>query len=155
MRSVLLKTLDQLSLHTAIGWDIDGTLYRGPASRVLQAFIRKHPDIRHSIVTHRTGAEGDVFADLARYRYGLNRTHFYDVHMCPTDLWWENNEIEMARLNRIYAGPVLPIEIEYAEWKPKICAENGLTALVDDRVSMFAEPCKQYGIELFDPEELA
>lgn len=145
--------LQDLARHQHIGWDIDETLYLGPSSLILHSFIKEHPEIEHSVVTHRTYGYGYVFEDLARYKRSLKPKHFLRVHMYDDDRWDEYHEVSIARIRRIYNGPLLPIEIHYAEWKPRTCLEYGMTALVDDRIDLLAIPCQQLGIELYDPRD--
>ena len=42
--------LNRLSNYKAIAWDFDATLVDGPASELLQYFIKNHPEIDSMIV---------------------------------------------------------------------------------------------------------
>lgn len=143
-----------LARHTGIGWDVDKTLINDPASETLQEFIKNHPRNKNCIVTYRThGLVSMIFPDLSLYPAKLKRSNFSAVFSVNQDLWIKFKEDEHRRKYEGFNGPLTETEIEYIEWKPKICHENGLTALVDDRIDLLTIPCRKYGIELYNPKD--
>lgn len=144
----------ELLRHKAIAWDLDETLIDHPASYFLQEFINLNPQIEHSIVTFRThGMENDIWQDIASYPHSPLPSAFKRVFHPSNKIFSDYQILSTARADGLLTGPLMRGEIDFLEWKGKICADNGLSVLVDDRTNFVEIGCKKYGIVLFHPDE--
>ncbi len=138
----------KLATHMDIGWDLDGTLLNHAAAPALHRFIRATPRIRHVLITFRTRRRDvEPWAELAAYRDGPQRESFHAL------VFLDEAEAEgVARIERgRRVGWWRGEDARHAEWKGRVCAKHGLTALVDDKTHMVAAGCRRYRIELFHP----
>ena len=140
------QTLERLSAHDNIAWDIDKTLINNPNQELFYEFIKNNPQKRHVIVTYRTGEMvKNIFNELTE----LTKDHFDDILGVPEELYYDRKEAESL----IQAGNVTPELLKdvstYRTWKGAICKKHGLTILVDDDRENAENGCKLHGIEFF------
>ena len=148
------KPYARLRQHRAIAWDFDYTLDDHPASPNLHAFILAHPHIRHVIVTFRShGEQKYVWEELADYPDAPTESCFDGVVNISDDAHVAYHEAAWQRTRLQHRGPLTAAEIEYLEWKGRVCAEHGLTALIDDMTDLVSRGCSKHGIELLHPDE--
>ncbi len=141
----------KLATHMDIGWDLDGTLLNHAAAPALHRFIQATPRTRHVLITFRTRRRDvEPWAELAAYRNGPKRDLFKALVFLD-----EAAAEGVARIERgsrpAWWRPAA--DAKHMEWKGRVCAQHGLTALVDDKTRMVAPGCRRYGIELFHPED--
>lgn len=145
-----------LRRHHGIAWDFDETLVDHPASIRLQAFIVANPQIHHVIVTFRShGMERRVWDDLARYPDAPTEAAFagmINISNRAYEAFSRDNDARVDGLKPL-TGPLTPAELYYVNWKGRMAAQHGLTALVDDRTEQVAAGCQTYGITLFHPAD--
>lgn len=141
--------------HRSIGWDFDGTLFVDhhgkphPNMVAMHKFILANPQIKHYIVTFRThGWQNRVFHDLAAFKSAPPPSAFEGVLNCP-DETWEGAQ----RAKRIPGSLITDIE-SYLDWKGEICAEHGITVLIDDLPDMVQSGCIKHGIVYLHPDDL-
>ncbi len=148
-------SFDILLSHNAIGWDFDNTLVEHPNSERMHAFINAHPEKRHVIVTFRThGMVRSIWRELSFYPDAPRSDQFVGILNIDDAAWEAHNRHTMHRHIGRLKGPLTPEETYYVEWKGMICAEHGLTVMVDDRVDHVLEGCRKYGVAFINPDDL-
>lgn len=144
--------LAKLASHMDIGWDLDGTLIGHPASPLLHRFIRAHRRMRHVLITFRTRRRhADPWSDLRAYQDAPRPEAFADVVFLDEAAAEIVSRIEQSA-RWLWRRPD-PEQLLHLEWKGRVCREQGLTALVDDKPRMVAPGCRRYGIDLFHPQD--
>lgn len=139
----------------SIGWDLDETMIDHPNSGKIQNYIKEHPEKNHYIITFRTHEMVDyIFTDISRYPQRLTRKNFKGVFHIEEDAWEKYERMKHLRFNNLKYGPITPEEIYYKTWKGKICKENNIPVLIDDRKDDVIMGCNKYGIEYFHPNDL-
>ena len=146
--------------HHSIGWDFDGTVCDHSRTKLMWNYIKSNPQKKHYIVTFRSGeqfyskhgivrwAEQGCWIDLLDCGSGLSEEHFVSIiHM--SDREFEEN-CSKRTLSGLYTEP----SSYYVEWKGKVCADHGITVLIDDNESHTKPGCDKYGITYVDPDIL-
>lgn len=151
-----LSNIDRLLAdHNVIGWDVDGTLLEHDNALMMHDYIVAHPEKKHFIVTFRShGMENRIFQELGmEYEdRSVERAHFNGVVSVPYAVYenWAN-----AERNKFYNMPHEQGHIDtYQEWKGRVCAEHGITVLVDDDTANVQRGCDQHGIAHVNPDDL-
>jgi len=143
-----------LRRHRAIGWDMDGTLIGHDAAPLLHDFIRSHPELRHVIVTFRShGLETMLWRDLAAYATAPAPACFEAVINMDDDIFASFQRWRRWRDAGRHAGPPAPVEERYLAWKGRLCAERGLTVLVDDMTEHVRPGCARHDVALLHPDD--
>jgi hypothetical protein len=143
-------SLEALSQHTTIGWDVDGTLVNSLPAERLHSFIQNNPQKRHCLVTFRThGLIATLERDMAAA--GFRDLSLFDkVLSIPPDMWLQWALAAQRRKEGKLIGKLLLPETAYMEWKGFACRQEGLTALVDDDMVNTKRGCERYKVALFD-----
>jgi hypothetical protein len=152
-------TYSILDQHESIGWDVDGTMYedhrtRTPETdarcRAMHEYILAHPEKKHYVVTFRSGKWATkVWEDLLRVNPDAPGEEVFVGLLCMSVQMFDENCARNLG-NGYYTEPT-PI---YKEWKGKICAENGITVLVDDNPNHVVPGCDRYGVLHLHAERL-
>lgn len=143
-----------LRQHRAIGWDLDGTLLGHSAAPRLHAFIRAHPGLRHVIVTFRSrGLATMLWHDLAAAPTAPPPSSFEAALSMDDDIFTSFHSLRRLRDLGRHAGPPTPVEACYLTWKGRLCAEHGLTVLVDDMTDLVRPGCERHQVTLLHPDD--
>ena len=145
--------------HEKIGWDIDGTMYEHDGSRTaatdarcraMHDYILAHPEKKHYVVTFRSGAwANQVWADLLRVNPNApGPEHFEGLLNMSVQMFDENCARNLGGGH--YSEPTQT----YKEWKGMICAQHGITVLVDDNPDHVVPGCDRYGVLHLHAEKL-
>jgi hypothetical protein len=146
---------EDLDKFSSIGWDFDETMIDHPNSGKIQEYIKDNPKKKHYILTFRThNLVNQIFPDLAKYPFDLDKTNFVNVFHIEDEAWAENNQMDYLRIARIKFGPLTPPEIYYKTWKGMICAKHNIPVLVDDREKDVILGCEKYNIIYIHPNDL-
>ena len=149
-----------LSRQPAIAWDFLGTLVDGPADHELQKFIKKHPEIKHYVIT--TLSEGGwltpyVIKNLKYKDVKLTEKNFAGIIGANEYLYYTGMKDVKRRREAIRNGePDEPMtfEEEYVKYyKENMCKQLGVNVLVDDDIDNRHETCRKFGIKLINPED--
>ncbi|MCW3476742.1 hypothetical protein [Limobrevibacterium gyesilva] len=144
----------ELRRHRAIAWDFDDTLIGHRSSPLLHAFIRSHRHIRHVIVTFRShGMQHGVWHDLAAYAAAPEPACFDAILNIPDETYEAFERIFRWREAGLYVGPMTEAERSYLGWKGAVCAQHGLTILIDDNTAHVRLGCDKHEIALFHPDQ--
>lgn len=153
--------VDKLNRHHKIGIDIDVTLINGPNSRIIQEWCVANADSKElHLVTFRNGQDlADVARDLADAGVDINL--FKAIHGSPEPIMrkfmgfvnkcgWRNDTPKWQRglaHHKIDLQDWIDTELFCNEWKGQVCAEFGLTCLIDDMEANVILGCNKYNVE--------
>ena len=144
-----------LDKFNSIGWDLDETMIDHSNSGKIQNYIKSHPEKNHYIITFRTHEMvGYIFSDISAYPQKLTQKNFKGVFHIEDAAWSDNEKMKNLRYHQIKHGPLTPEEIYYKTYKGRICHENNIPVLVDDRKNDVILGCEKYGIEYMHPDDL-
>ncbi len=120
--------------HSAIAWDLDGTLVDGPKQAFLGAYVRGRRDKRHHLATFRRLSQRSAVA-AALASVGLDASLFDGLHFCPEPL-----------RDAFDAGGDPSLVREFRRWKGFVAAAHGCTVLVDDDADLVGEGCRLHAV---------
>ena len=147
------SALQHLDGASRIAWDFDLTLVGHKAGRVMHDFIRATPHVEHLIVTFRShGNQALIWHDLAKETDTIGPSHFTGTFNIDDALADATSRLRRQREKLLFAGPETPAERAYRHWKGLVCARNGASILVDDRIEDVEPGCSAFGIVLIHPD---
>ena len=115
--------LRSLTEHKVIGLDLDGTLLSGPYCAQIEEFVRSSKAQFH-VISFRHSSDEKVTKFICQF------DNIVDSHWLPREI------PEFSK--------------EYLEWKGKVCAKHGITALIDDDTLGVITGCLKYKIQYFN-----
>lgn len=140
-----------ISKHTSLCWDLDGTLFDHPDTEQFAEFIRTNPfnQVFH-IVTFRTHRlVTDIVPDLEDI--GLNPMMFKTINH-PTNAEYAQYYLAMKRGTE---GMDHPAIVFWQNFKGATCARLRSNLLIDDMRDDVLPGCRTFGIEYIHPDDFA
>lgn len=132
-----------LDMHTAIAWDMDQTLIKGPNSDFFRRYIMTNPEKTHRVVTFRNKSwADDIFDELEYHGFHNARKLISSIENCP-EHWHDNYMIATLprhaslRQKLLGEGRVTQKYLDecvhnFLRFKGARSKEIGCTVLVDD-----------------------
>jgi hypothetical protein len=138
----------RLAPHQKIGWDMDGTLIRGPNSDRFRAYIAANPQKRHHVITFRDREWADLIP-MELGTLGLDPALIASVANCPAplhDMFMLHSRGQLEMPQRIAEKAINA----FLRWKGRRASELGCTVLVDDMAYWVVQGCHAHGVEFVD-----